>query len=120
MNLLEHLTDHKALPTVLGVVGAAIGLSYAPTPPGRRQWFAAVLSGAALAYLGPPMIVPAFRHHLTLEWLPTDGSAEGLAGLLLGLCGIHLVGGTLKLAAMFTSDPVGFAGTVFNRLRGRK
>lgn len=120
MSFFEHLTDHKALPTVLGLVGAAIGLSYAPTPPGRRQWFAAVLSGGALAYLGPPLIVPALRHHLVLEWLPADGSAEGLAGLVLGLCGIHIVGGTLKLAASFTQDPVGFAGMIFNRLRGRK
>lgn len=120
MSFLDHLTDHKALPTVLGIVGAAIGLSYGTTPPGRRQWFAAVGSGGALAYLGPPIIVPALQHHFALAWLPSDGSVEGLAGLALGLCGIHLVAGILKLAQAFTADPVGFAGAVFNRIRGVK
>lgn len=120
MSIFEHLTGHKALPTVLGVVGAAIMLSYSPTPPGRRQWFTGVVSGSVLAYLGPPLIVPALKHYVSLPWLPVDGSIEGLVGLVLGLVGVHLVGGILKIAKAFTDDPVAFAGSVFARFRGPK
>lgn len=118
--MFEAITGHKALPFVLGLVGAAIALTYSPTPPGKRQWFAAVLSGGAFAYVGTPVTLAAINFYLGWTWLPADGSAAGLVGLLFGIVGMRVVSGIISISSAFASDPVGFIAGLWGRLRGRK
>lgn len=119
MSLYDVITSHKALPALLGLVGAAIAMTYSPSPPGRRQWFAAVLSGGAFAWVGTSVAVAAIRHFTQWEWLPTDGSVEGLVGLLLGIAGMRLVSGIISLTTAFSNDPVGFFASAWSKLRGK-
>ena len=118
--MFETITGHKALPTILGLVGAAIALTYSASPPGKRQWFAAVLSGGAFAFVGTPVLVAAVRHYLGWDWLPQDGSVEGLVGLVFGIAGMRVVSGIITASSTFASDPVGFIITTWDRIRGRK
>lgn len=119
-NLFDQITGHKLLPTVLGLVGAAIALTYSPTPPGRRLWFASVLSGAVLAFVGTPIVAAAARHYVGLDWLPGDGSVDGLIGLMLGVTGMQIVAGTILFASSFARDPVGTVFAIWTRFRGIK
>lgn len=101
----EHFSA-KLIPPLAGFLGAVIMLSYMSEMP-PRHWAAALLAGVLSAYFVPP-IVSAWFAHAGLEWLPSDGSVEGLLGLLLGMGAIHLVGGLTVLGKRFAGDPTGF------------
>lgn len=96
----------KLIPPIAGFLGAVIMLSYlAEIPP--RHWVTALLAGVLAAYFAPPIAV-AWLAHQGVEWLPIDGSVEGLLGLLLGMGSIHIVGGLTVLGRRFAGDPTGF------------
>lgn len=96
----------KLIPPIAGFLGAVIMLSYlSEIPP--RHWVTALLAGVLAAYFAPPIAV-AWLAHKGFEWLPVDGSVEGLLGLLLGMGSIHIVGGLTVLGRRFAGDPTGF------------
>lgn len=103
----------KLLPPIAGFLGAVIMLSYMSEMP-PRHWVAALLAGVLAAYFVPPIVL-AWLAHAGLDWLPTDGSVEGLLGLLLGMGAIHIVGGLTVLGKRFAGDPTGFV-----RKRGKE
>lgn len=94
----------RVLPPVLAFVGAVVMLSYLDNVP-TRVWFAAVLGAVAAAYVGPPIAV-AWLIHQGADWLPTDGSAHGVVGLLLGMGSIHFIGGLSVIGRRFSEDPM--------------
>lgn len=85
----------KLLPPLLGFIGASLMLLYTRELDPRRM-VVAVGFGVVAAWLVPPIAVPALRSGAGLDWLPADGSVEGLLGLLIGLAAINLVGLWLK------------------------
>jgi len=90
----------KLLPPFLGFVGSSLMLLYTRELDPRRM-AVAVIFGVLAAWLVPPMAMAGLRSMASLEWLPKDGSVEGLMGLLIGLAAINLVG----LWLQFSRDP---------------
>lgn len=80
----------KLAAPLFGLVGAVLMLLYTREQDQRRM-VVAVVAGMVLAYVLPP-IVMGYARSAGWAWLPTDGSAEGLLGFLLGLAAIGLVG----------------------------
>lgn len=106
----------KLFPPLMGLAGSVVSLSYMPEL-SKRQWGTALTIGVFGAYLITPMASAYLRHNFSIEWLPTDGSVEGLIGLMIGMGGIHLVGGFTALGRKFAEDPLG----VFKNIRfGRR
>ena len=106
------LMASKFFPPLMGLLGSLITLSYAPEFT-KRQWGAALTIGVFGAYLVTPIFSAYIRYSECGAWLPKDGSVEGLIGLLIGMAGIHLVGGFTALGKKFTADPLG----VFKQIR---
>jgi hypothetical protein len=67
----------------------------------KRRMLVAVGFGVLAAWLMPPIAVAGLRQSFGWAWLPSDGSVEGLLGLLVGLGSINLVGAWLR----FVRDP---------------
>lgn len=108
MSLLSDLATAKVWPALAGLVGAVITLSLAPVPPPRRRWFAAMLTGVFGAYYLAPIAAAGVRHAWPLDWMPADGSLEGLMGLVIGILGIYAVEALRTLGARFAKDPARF------------
>lgn len=87
----------KLAPPLLGFLGATIMLLYTRELDPRRM-AVAVAFGVLAAWLAPPMAVSGLRNLGGQDWLPTDGSVEGLFGLLIGLAAINLVGLWLQIS----------------------
>lgn len=87
----------KLLPPFLGFIGATLMLLYTRELDPRRM-AVAVIFGVLAAWLVPPLAVAALRNMASLDWLPKDGSVEGLLGLLVGLAAINLVGLWLRVS----------------------
>ena len=96
----------KLFPPLAGLAGAIITLSYM-TELTRRQWASALVIGVFGAYIITPIASAYLRHHFGAVWLPSDGSVEGLIGMMIGMAGIHVVGGFTVIGRKFSSDPVG-------------
>lgn len=97
---------HKVVPVAAGLLGASLAASYGPEPMSRKRWYATLASGVAFAFFLAPMTAAATRHYWPLPWIPQDGSLEGVAGLMLGIFGIHLTGALTSLGTRFSSDPL--------------
>lgn len=102
----------KFFPPLMGLFGALVTLSYMQEL-SKRQWGTAVTIGVFGSYLITPIISAYLYYTVDMSWLPKDGSVEGLIGLMIGMAGIHLVGGFTALGRKFTDDPLG----VFKQIR---
>lgn len=96
----------KLFPPLMGLAGAVVSLSYMPEL-SKRQWGTALTIGVFGAYLITPVASAYLRYSFSMDWLPNDGSIEGLIGLMIGMCGIHIVGGLTALGRKFAKDPLG-------------
>lgn len=96
----------KFFPPLMGLFGALVSLSYMQELT-KRQWGTALTIGVFGSYLITPIVSAYIHYSFNVQWLPVDGSVEGLIGLLIGMAGIHLVGGFTYLGRKFSSDPLG-------------
>lgn len=96
----------KLFPPLMGLVGALVTLSYMKEL-SKRQWGTALTIGVFGAYLITPVVSAYIHHSADMNWLPQDGSVEGLTGLLIGMMGIHAVGGATYLGRKFSENPLG-------------
>lgn len=87
----------KLLPPFLGLVGATLMLLYTRELDPRRM-AVAVVAGVVAAWLVPPIASAGLRSMGSLDWLPRDGSVEGLIGLLSGMAAINLVAFWLRIS----------------------
>lgn len=87
----------KLMPPFLGFIGSTLMLLYTRELDPRRM-AVAVIFGVLAAWLAPPLAVAGLRSMFALAWLPSDGSVEGLMGLLIGLAAINLVGFWLQVS----------------------
>lgn len=97
----------KIFPPLAGLAGAIISLSYMVELT-RRQWASALILGVIGAYLVTPVVSAYLRHTFGAEWIPNDGSLEGLIGLMMGMGAIHIVAASTLLGRKFSADPLGF------------
>jgi len=102
----------KLFPPLMGLAGSVISLSYMMELT-KRQWGTALTIGVFGSYLITPVASAYLRHSVDMSWLPQDGSVEGLIGLMIGMAGIHVVGGFTALGRKFSDDPLG----VFKQFR---
>lgn len=100
------LLGSKLFPPLAGLAGAIITLSYM-TELTRRQWASALVIGVFGAYIITPIASAYLRHTFGAVWLPNDGSVEGLIGMMIGMAGIHVVGGFTVIGRKFSRDPIG-------------
>jgi len=102
----------KLFPPLMGLAGSVISLSYMMEL-SKRQWGTALTIGVFGSYLITPLASAYLRYSVDMTWLPNDGSVEGLIGLMIGMAGIHVVGGFTALGRKFSDDPLG----VFKQIR---
>jgi Na+/proline symporter len=88
----------KLFPPLMGFLGACLTLLYT-NELNRKRMLVAITFGIASAIVGPPILIPALREGAGLSWIPTNGSAEGLIGLILGVASINIVALLLNFSA---------------------
>lgn len=98
-----------------GALGVAVTIAWMQTMT-RRQMVLAIASGMASSIWGTPVAIAVARGYLP----PAVGQEviDGLAGMIgfsLGMVGIYLAGGVLRMAEGFSANP----WAVIDRLRGR-
>ncbi len=103
-DIVSGVVGVKLAPPLIAFLGAVTTISYMPELT-RRQWLSAVMFGVLSAYYIPPIAGYWLRQQY--PWIPADGSVEGLAGLILGLGSIHIIGALTTMGKRFSSDPVG-------------
>ena len=91
---------------VLGLIGAALGVSYSP-PLTRREVFAALLAGVACAALVPQALQAMWQ-------LPPV--VNNVAAFFVGIGGMFIVPGIIAIWRSFAADP----WSVIDRVRGRR
>lgn len=96
----------KFFPPLMGLFGSLVTLSYMQELT-KRQWGTALTIGVFGSYLITPILSAYLHHCVDMSWMPKDGSIEGLIGLLIGMAGIHVVGGFTYLGRKFSADPLG-------------
>lgn len=96
----------KFFPPLMGLFGSLVTLSYMQELT-KRQWGTALTIGVFGSYLITPIVSAYLHYTVDMTWLPQDGSVEGLIGLLIGMVGIHAVGGFTYIGRKFSQDPFG-------------
>lgn len=90
----------KAATAVAGFAGAVVSLQ-AIKPLSRWQAMLAVMTGAAVAGYGTPVVA----HYLAL----TAELQNGVA-FFLGLTAMHIVPGLIRIGELFRNDPLALIG----------
>lgn len=100
-----------------GALGVGAVLAWAPAM-SPAQKVLALLSGMASAIWGTPIAVAVLRAQVNESLLSPEvlESIAGMSGFSLGMLGIFIVTGFLRLAESFSQNPWGF----IDRLRGKK
>lgn len=109
--LVESIFASRWLAPFLSFVGVAIMVLW-KSGIDKPRLAVAILSAPTFTVLVVPIAVAWIRSAPSLAWLPTDGSVEGLIGLIVGLSALNIVAIVLRLGRQAETEAV-------NRLGGK-
>lgn len=92
--------------SVLGFIGAALGISYSP-PMTKKEMFAALLAGLVCGVLGPQLVSQLYQ---------VPPIVNNALAFIFGLGGMFIIPGLLAMWRGFAVDPWSF----IDRIRGKK
>lgn len=96
----------ELIASVLGFIGAALGISYSP-PMTKKEMFAALLAGLVCGVLGPQLVSQLYQ---------VPPIVNNALAFIFGLGGMFIIPGLLAMWRGFAVDPWSF----IDRIRGKK
>lgn len=98
LDIVEKILASRLFAPFVSFIGVAIMLLWNREMP-RSRMAVAVLSAPVFTVLAVPSAIAYIRTVPSLDWLPHDGSIEGLIGFIAGLTALNIIALVMRVGA---------------------